>query len=182
MNAGPGGGVFGQGAVIVAAGVVDVPVEVGRIEGLAAEPVGDGDAVESRVGRCGGTRHGDGELARGAGFGHAPLETAILFVIAARGGDLRLDAVLPFPVQEEPLLRREAEVALFPPPVGEHAQVGEQLANQQRLGARHRNVMRAPGERGNGVLAPARDASGLLLHFEQDEIAEAALLKTPGSR
>src|SRR5579872_753749 len=40
--------------------------------------------------------------------------------------------------------------------------------------------MRGPGETADLVLAPARIAAGLLFHFEQYEIAEAAFIQMPG--
>ena len=49
VNAGPGGRVFGESAVVIAAGVVHVPIYEGRVEFLFEEPVGEGDFVE--VGR-----------------------------------------------------------------------------------------------------------------------------------
>ena len=39
--------------------------------------------------------------------------------------------------------------------------------------------MRGPGIGGDFVLAPASVAAGLLIHFEKDEVGEAALVKTP---
>ncbi len=39
--------------------------------------------------------------------------------------------------------------------------------------------MRGPGIGGDFVFAPAGVAAGLLIHFEKDEIGEAALAKTP---
>ncbi len=46
MNAGPGGSVARERAIIIAAGVVHVPVEQARIEALLAEPIGERDAIE----------------------------------------------------------------------------------------------------------------------------------------
>ena len=45
VDAGPGGRVFGQRAVIVAAGVVHVPVHERGIDILLAEPLGKRDAI-----------------------------------------------------------------------------------------------------------------------------------------
>ena len=46
VDAGPGGGVFGERAVVVAAGVVHVPVNKRRVEILLVKPIGEGHFVE----------------------------------------------------------------------------------------------------------------------------------------
>ena len=70
-------------------------------------------------------------------------------------------------------------MALFPDAVAQHAQFFEQFAHQRGLLAGNRNVVRGPGIGGDFVFTPAGVAAGLLLHFEQHEVVEAALIEPP---
>ena len=83
-------------------------------------------------------------------------------------------------VDEQALLRVEAQHALIPFAVAEHAELFEQLARQRFAFGGHGNIVRGPGKFRDFVLAPARIAAGLLLHFEQHEIVKAALVQMPG--
>src|SRR5258707_9448896 len=64
VDAGPCGGVTGERAVVVTAGVVDVPTKRGGVEAFGGEPVRHRDAVQRRG--LGAALHGNGELAGGA--------------------------------------------------------------------------------------------------------------------
>src|SRR4029079_11440394 len=90
--------------------------------------------------------------------------------------DRRLEALLPSPVEEEPLLRAEAQVALFPLPVLQDAELLEQLAHVGRARPRHRHVVRGPWVLRDLVFTPPRVAARLPLHLEQDEVREAAAI------
>src|SRR5450631_202331 len=48
VDAGPGGGVTGQRAVVVTAGVVDVPTKRGGVEAFADQPIRHRDTVQRR--------------------------------------------------------------------------------------------------------------------------------------
>src|SRR5260370_27617139 len=55
----------------------------------------------------------------------------------------------------------------------------EEFADVYSLWPGDRYVMRSPRIRRDFVLAPTGVAAGLLIHFEKDEIGEAALAKAP---
>ncbi len=96
------------------------------------------------------------------------LKLVAVFLGEADGG---FDAVLPAAVKKEPLLRREAEVALFPLAIFEDAKIFEEFANVFGFGAGNGDVVRGPRIGGDFVFAPARVAAGLRIHFQEDEIA-----------
>ncbi len=101
-----------------------------------------------------------------------------VFLLEADGW---LDALLPATVEKEALLGRKGEIAFFPLAVFQNAEILEKLANVFGLRARNGHVVGGPGIGSYFVFAPARVAAGLLIHFEQDEIGEPALAKSPGS-
>src|SRR5579871_1091229 len=174
VDAGPCGDVLGESAVIVAAGVVDVPAQVGGSEALLVEPGFDGDSIKRR--RLGAELHRDRELTGGAELVHAGGEAGEVLAIAGGSGGRGLDALLPSAVEVETLLRREAEIALLPDAVAKDAEVFEKLANERGFFAGNGNVVGGPGIGRDFVLAPARVAAALLQHFEENEIVEAALV------
>src|SRR5262245_22082259 len=92
---------------------------------------------------------------------------------------MRLEPVLPSAVDVEPLLRGKAHGALVPAAAVEDADVGEELADADRVGTRNRHVVRRPWIRRDLVLAPARVAARVLLHLEDDEVSEAAGAQPP---
>ena len=61
------------------------------------------------------------------------------------------------------------------------SKIFEKFADIFGLWAGDRNIVGGPGIRRDFVFAPAGVAAGLGVHFEEDEIGEAALAKTPGS-
>jgi hypothetical protein len=70
-------------------------------------------------------------------------------------------------------------VALLPFTILENSQIFEEFANIYRFAPGHWDVMGCPRVRSYFVFAPARVASGLIAHFEKNEIAKASLLQTP---
>ena len=92
-----------------------------------------------------------------------------------------LDALLPAAVEKEPLLGCIREVALFPLAVLQDSKIFEKFADIFGLRAGDGNIVCGPRVRGDFVFAPARVAARLGVHFEKDEIGEAALAKAPGS-
>jgi hypothetical protein len=82
-------------------------------------------------------------------------------------------------VEKKAFLRRETQTALVPFAVFQNAEVFEEFAGERLMRAWHRNVMGGPGIGGDFIFAAARVASGFRLHFQDDEIAKAFLLKTP---
>jgi hypothetical protein len=115
MHARPCRRIARQCAVIVAAGVIEIPAQIGRIEAIAVEPIRHGDSI--KIGRFRPARNRNGELARSPMFGHARLERPKLFAIFRRQPDVRFDLFLPSAMQKQPLLRLETEIALVPPAV-----------------------------------------------------------------
>ena len=94
-----------------------------------------------------------------------------------RSSDSRPDCHSP--VQEQPLLRREAERALVPSGIREHAELAEQLAHERGARTGHGHVVRGPRIARDGVLAAARVAARLALQLEQHEVAEPAPVELP---
>ena len=86
---------------------------------------------------------------------------------------------MPAAVEEEALLGREAEVALVPDAVLEDAEIFEKFADVDRFGAGDGDVVRGPWVGGDFVFAPAGVAAGSVVHFEEDEVGEAAFTETP---
>ena len=93
--------------------------------------------------------------------------------------ELGLEAGLPFALREQALLRREAEGALVPSRVGEHAELAKQLAGERGSRTRHGDVVRGPRIARDRVLAAARVAARLALELEQNEVAKAATIELP---
>src|SRR5579872_5420268 len=106
-------------------------------------------------------------------------EALELFAIAGPEADGGLDAFLPAAVEEEALLRGEAEIALVPDSVLQNAEIFKEFADVNGFWAGDGNVVRGPGVGGDFVFAPASVAAGVVVHFEEDEIAEAAFAEAP---
>jgi len=165
MNAGPGGRVFGERAVVVAAGVVHIPVHKRRVEILIAEPVGEGDFVESGGFLCAAEFERDGEFAGFSVGGEDFFEALKLFAIGGLETDRGFNALLPAPVEEEALLRGETKIALVPDAVLEDAEIFEEFADVDCFGAGNGNVVRGPWVNGDFVFARAGVAAGGVVHF-----------------
>ena len=198
VPAGPGRGGVERAAIVVAAAVVDVPAQpLGRPAG-AVEIVAHGEPVERddvRVGRACRARQREcpaaariaivavaprlglerGEFRAGAGF---------LGVNQGPRGDL----VAPLAVDEQPLLRRMAQMPRVVDrlPVRtvtlHQAHLDQQFANRRRFRARHRHVVRSPGVGRDIVLSPAGVAARLRLELQQHEVAHAAPGELPAGR
>ena len=92
-------------------------------------------------------------VAPGAKLGDALRKRLELTMIFGAEANLRLDRILPPPVNIEPLLRRMTQPAFVPLAVLQQAQLGEQLANQRRLFVRNGHVVRGPRIRADLVAA-----------------------------
>src|SRR5580692_486669 len=180
VDAGPGGSVPGECAVIVAAGVVHVPVDEPRIRTLLLEPIGEREAVQILKLCRAAEFEWDRECAAGAEVCEEIFKVLELVAIFLREADGGFETFLPTAVEEKALLRREAEVALFPLAILEDAEVFEEFADVFGLSAGNGNVVGGPGIGGDFVFPPAGVAAGLRIHFEEDEIGEAAFRETPG--
>ena len=100
-----------------------------RVAALLLEPIGKREAVKIlKLGRAAEFER-NGEFAAGAEFGEEIFEMLELVAIFLREADGGLDAVLPAAVEEKPLLRREAEVALFPLAIFQDAEIFEEFAD-----------------------------------------------------
>src|SRR5256885_1329911 len=111
---------------------------------------------------------------------HDLAEAAELLTVGSGEADFRLNAFLPASVEKETLLGSKAEIVLVPLAIRlENAQIGKQFADILRVLAGHRHIMSRPRICGDLVLAPARIASGLAVHFQQHEVREAPLLQAP---
>ena len=106
-------------------------------------------------------------------------EALELFAIGWLEADGGLDAFLPAAVEEEALLRREAEIALVPDAVLQDAEIFEEFADVDCFGAGDGDVVRGPWVGGDFVFAPAGVAAGGVVHFEEDEVGEAAFAEAP---
>ncbi len=105
MNAGPSGSAARERAVIVAAGVVHVPVQEAGIEALLAEPIGKRDAVQILKLRGEPELERHGERTGLAKFAEEIFEALKLIAVFGCKADSWLDAVLPTAVEKQPLLR-----------------------------------------------------------------------------
>src|SRR5258708_22229988 len=114
MNAGPGGGVGGERAVIVTAGIVQVPEQRPGIETILRQPIGKRFLVES------GVPAGEPNLQRNreaAGRTKSAREigkAAKLFTVRSSKVGCRLNALLPAPVKKQTLLGIEAKISFIP--------------------------------------------------------------------
>src|SRR5580692_3881808 len=170
VDSSPGGGVFGERAVVVAAGVVHVPVHEARIAALLLEPIGKRKTIQILM-LCGAAEiERNCEFAAGAEFCEKIFEMLKLVAIFLGEADGGFEAVLPAPVEEKAFLRRETEVALFPLAIFQDAKIFEEFADVFCLWAGDGDVMRGPGIGGDFVFAPASVAAGLGIHFQQNEI------------
>src|SRR5205807_3060249 len=103
-------------------------------------------------------------------------------LVAVSGGetDVGFDTFLPAPVKKEALLGRKAEIAFIPLAVFVDAKIGKQLTHIFGLLAGYGDIVRRPRIRGNVVFSPTGITSGLVVHLQQQEVAETPLLQSPG--
>jgi len=92
-------------AVIVAAGVVHVPVQKTGVEALLTEPIGERDAVQILKLRGEPEFKRDGERSALAKFTEEIIEALKLVAVFRCEADGGLDAFLPAAVEKQPLLR-----------------------------------------------------------------------------
>ena len=123
--------------------------------------------------------HWNGEAAGCAEFVDEIFHAAELVAILVAQADGGLNSLLPAAVQKQPLLRRETQRPLIPHAIFQHAQFFEQFANVRCLGSGHWDIVRGPRIGSDLVFAPAGISSRLIVHLEQDEVLEAALIQTP---
>jgi hypothetical protein len=178
VNAGPGRDVFDARAVVVAAAVVEVPAQLRVAEAFAVEPADEREGIErQQLGRDRELERGNGEMRRVLQRVDALREFAVLrqrvFAHAVHGQQ----AVLPFAVKEQALLRAVAKVALVVLPAARHAlaqaEFFEQVLHLGRVVARHGQVVRTQ-RAGDAVdHAAARVAAGGVFEFEQGEVFDA---------
>src|SRR5580658_5860155 len=114
VDARPGGGVFGERAVIVAAGVVHIPVDQTRIAALLLEPIGKREAIQILELRGTAELERDSEFAARTEFCEEILEMLELVAVFLCEANGRLDAILPAAIEEKAFLRREAKSAFVP--------------------------------------------------------------------
>ena len=140
VQAGPGGDLRGDGAVIVAAAVIRVPGQTRGIPALTAQILGKADQVEAApFGVGGAVLHGNGENRPAVPAGrvlHALRrgeERRELCLIANRGAHRRDEAFLPAAIHPEPLLRIRRQPVfvvhgtIVLPQVQDDPQLGEQI-------------------------------------------------------
>ena len=98
----------------------------------------------------------------------------------------RREPLTPLPVDEDPFLRRMAQVpwvvdrfAVWS--VGlDQPHLVQELSHRGRLRGGHRQIVCAPRVGGHLVLSPACVAAGVFFQFEEREVVEAAFGQFPG--
>ena len=193
VDAGPGGGVVERGAEVVARRVLGEPEEARPREAAARQPLAHRDPVEGGpLGVVGGAAAGEGEgapplrVARGGEAEHLALEARELRAVLVRGAGPRVEPLVPDPAEEEALLGLGAEHLLGPlglavgVPPGQGAHLGEELLESGVLVERHGDVVRAPGERRDGVLSRPGVAARVVLQLVEAEVGEAGAGERPG--
>src|SRR5262249_21743845 len=141
----------------VAARVVDVPVKQPGAETLLLEERGDRPPIErEQIGVLRRKLHRDRErlstvaAAKRAVVRDQIVKARVFVEVGALRSDHRQEAFLPAPVQEQALLRREAEVFFLVDGIAmlavalDHAELREELADGARFLRWERHVMRAP--------------------------------------
>src|SRR4029077_9721475 len=95
VDASPGGSISGERAVIVAAGIVHVPVHETGIAALLLQPIGKRDTIQFLILGGAAEFERDRELAGCVELCEKIFKTLKLFALFLREADGRLDAVLP---------------------------------------------------------------------------------------
>ena len=194
MNARPGRGFAAARAIVVAAGVIDVPVQMRRIEPLRPQPVAHCQSVKRKqIAGAAGIFHGQGErwaavvsaLPKG---GHQCIKTPILRPLGRCNADMRQQAVFPPAIAIQPLLRHGAQIALViaRPPCKriacQHAQFGQQFAHGTGFGRRQGQIVRRQRVFAHRIATGARVAARLSLQFKQQKILAPRLCQLPSRR
>ena len=154
VDSGPGRGGRARRAEVVAAGVVDVPVQVRRIKVLGKQPVAHVHPVKrleiGGVARQGHRQREGAPSVVAALFEvfHQRVKALVLLAFGAADAKLRQDAFFPAAQAKQPFLRRGAQIALVVArPRGlrvalQHAKLGEQFAAGRRFARRQRQIVR----------------------------------------
>src|SRR5260370_13618494 len=161
MNAGGGGSAAGERYVIVAAGVIHVPVQEAGIEALLTEPIGKRDAVQILKLRGKSELERYGERTGLAKFGEEIFEALKLIAVFRGEADGGLDALLPAGVEKQPLLRRKCEIAFFPLAIFQDSKILEKFADVYGLRVGDGNIVGSPGDCGEFVFTPSGVGAGL---------------------
>src|ERR1051325_11209331 len=89
---------------------------------------------------------------------------------------------MPFAVHEQPLLRREVQIALLPFATMEYPELLEQLSNQGCARARHGHVMSRPRIGRYIVAARSRIPAGVRRQLADHKVAHPTTFELPGGR
>ena len=194
MQAGPGRDLVVARAVIVAAAVIQIPVQGGRGIAFALHPLLQGDGVERLPGRILRRRHGrkdEDALAivamRLAQTPHLGKEAFMLRQFRRRHAFGGNEAVLPVAVEQQSLFRSVQDVALvviwlFRLRIAlDNPQVEQDLSHMGRFGRRQRQVM-ATGRIGQVAEVAAGRVAIRLRAIDHEKIPVPQLVQTPGGR
>src|ERR1700751_84911 len=105
MNSGPGGGVAGQGAIIVPASVVHVPIQETRIEAIPFQPVSERYPVQLRESLRIAKFQRHRKCRTLSKLREAFLQALKLFSIFRSQANRGFNSVLPASIQKQSLLR-----------------------------------------------------------------------------
>src|SRR5262249_18433935 len=111
--------------------------------------------------------------------GESFFEALELFAVARLESDGGLNSLLPAAVEEKAFLRREAKIAVVPDAVLQNAEVFKEFADVNGFGTGDGDVVRGPRVGGDFVFAPTGVAAGGVVHFEENEVGEAAFAEAP---
>ena len=147
-------------------------------EAFGVEPLVEAHGVERERDRCDRrAQRGDREAGGVLQLVDALRKAAVLRQRPGADALYRQQAVVPFTLEEEPLLRAVAQVALGVFPAAGHAppqaQFFQQVLHLVRVVAGHRQIVRAE-RAGNAFDCPATAvAAGRVFQFEQHEVVDA---------
>src|SRR5579862_2028187 len=154
MNARPCRRIRRERSVIIAAAIIQIPLEDFRIHSLPSHPLAKRNTVQVSLLSRQPVLHRNRESAARAKLMDEVLHPTKLLTIFLTQPNRRLNALLPPSIQEQSLLRREAQISLLPLAVLEDSQLLKQLPHVNRLGPRHRHIVCGPRIRRDLVLSP----------------------------
>ena len=194
MQAGPGRHLIVARAIVVAAAVIQIPVQGGRGIAFALHPLLQGDGVERLPGRVLRRLHGGKDkhafaivAARLAQAAHVGKEAFVLRQFRRRHAFGGNEAILPLAVEQQSLFRRVQNIALvvsrlFRLRVAlDNPQVEQDLAHMGRFGRRQRQIM-ATGRIGQLAEPPAGRVAIRLRTVDHEEILVPQLVQAPRRR
>src|SRR6266567_523262 len=129
MDSGPGRSGARERAVIVATGVVHVPMQETRIKALLAEPIGKREAVEGMKLRREPEFKRDGKRSALPKIVEKIFKALKLIAVCLFKAHGRLDTFLPAAVEKQALLRRKSEITFFPSAILENTEIFEEFAD-----------------------------------------------------